>query len=156
MDGSLNGSFSGFGTSIKSSGDFKKKVEEKYGLTNQKIYITFKGTNLNGNSNQICKTIEEASQILEKFNTAYGAGAGIYFVLAPYTLLRDFQDIMYEKYENPEPYQAIDDILSDALYQDMVMIRITENLVKDACSEFENYVDRQNVKTKIFSMDKKY
>jgi hypothetical protein len=34
MDGSLNGSFSGFGTSIKSSGDFKKKVEEKYGLTN--------------------------------------------------------------------------------------------------------------------------
>lgn len=64
IDASLSLSFSGFGVDLKGSVEFKNKMEQKYGLTNQKIFIEYKGTKIGGNSSKICENIEEANEIL--------------------------------------------------------------------------------------------
>lgn len=52
--------------------------------------MEFKGTDKNKNNHKICSDITEAANILKEFNNNYGDGAGIYFVVASYTMLKDF------------------------------------------------------------------
>ena len=75
---------------IKVSASAKSSWKEENNLSNETIKMEFTGTSLNKNDIKVAATAEEAKKILKNFNKDYGEGNGIYFVLASYSLLRDY------------------------------------------------------------------
>lgn len=57
--------------------------------------MEFKGTDKTEKDIKVVSSALEAQKIINTFGDNYKEGAGIFFNLAPYSLLRDYQEIFY-------------------------------------------------------------